>query len=126
MTNTNNYIHWYYDPEATVFFKELIKDINEQTTDKSIEWKDSCYHNDTCGSVCFNLDETGENYVQLWAFHNDHEAKREDMLQYLAVSYRNGQENGDLFYITDDRQQAIKHAIEIAHNLKDKVFTNAD
>lgn len=126
MENTNNYIHWYYDPEATVFFKELIKDINEQTTDKSIEWQDSCYHNDTCGSVCFDLDSNGENYVQLWAFHNDHEAKREDMMRYLAVSYRNGQENGDLFYITDDRQQAIKHAIEIAHNLKDKVLTNAD
>ena len=117
MENTNNYIHWYYDPEATVFFKELIKDINEQTTNKSIEWQDSCYHNDTCGSVCFDLDSNGENYVQLWAFHNDREAKREDMARYLVTSYLNGQEIADSFYITDDKQDAINEAIASADRL---------
>jgi hypothetical protein len=117
MENKSNYVHWYYDPEATIFFKELINDINQQTENKSIDWTDSCYHNDTCGSVCFNYDNDGESYVQLWAFHNEYEANREDMARYLVTTYIDGKEVTDGFYITDDRQEAINQAISSADKL---------
>lgn len=113
----NNYIHWYYNEDAKEFFKDLLQDINKQTKNPLIEWVDSCYHNDACGSVCFNLDNNGEKYVQLWSFHNEHEANREDMLQYLVSSYINGKEIVDSFYITNDRNEAINKSIESANNL---------
>ena len=111
----DNFIHWYYDPECEIFFKDLLKEINEKSEgyySSPTNWQDSCYWNDTCGSVCFNYDNDSETYVQLWAFHNNDEAKREDMMRYAIVGYIKGEEIKELFYITDDRQEAIKQGLE--------------
>ena len=120
MENTNNYIHWYYNEDAKEFFKDLLQDINRQSEGyycSPEQWENSSYHNDTCGSVCFNYDNDAESYVQLWAFPNDEEAKREDMSRYLVTTYINGKEETDGFYVTDNRQDAIRYALESVSEL---------
>ena len=111
-----NYIHWYKTPEYQTFIKKLIQDTNKQSEEyysTPTQWTNSTYNNDVCGSICFDLDENGETYVQMWAFHNDEEAKREGFVEkYSIVTYQNGNENEDSYLVTNDRQEAIRYALE--------------
>ena len=125
MKKTNNYIYWYHNPECQTFIKELLEDINKQSEQyysSSIQWENHSYHNDVCGSICFNYDNDSETYVQLHAFHNDEEAKREGIEErYSVFTMVNGEHeterlcqdrdiNGVL--LTNDRQEAIRYALE--------------
>ena len=116
MENTNNYIHWYYDPECQTFIKELLQDINKQSEQyysAPTQWENHSYHNDTCGSVCFNYDNDSETYVQLYAFHNDEEMKREGIEErYSVLTMVNGEEDINGVLVTNNKQEAIKYALE--------------
>ena len=110
------YINWYNTPEYQTFIKELIQDTNKQSEQyysAPEQWMNSTYRNDVCGSISFDLDKNGETYVQMWAFHNDEEASREGFVEkYSIVTYENGSENEDSFLVTNDRQEAIRYALE--------------
>jgi len=121
----DNFIHWYYDPECEIFFKDLLKEINEKSEgyySSPTNWQDSCYWNDTCGSVCFSYDNDSETYVQLYAFHNDEEMKREGIEErYSVLTMVNGEHETERLYqdgdingllVTNDRQEAIRYALE--------------
>ena len=117
MTKANEYIYWYYNPECQTFIKKLLEDVNEQSEkySSSIQWENSSYHNDTCGSVCFNYDNHSETYVQFHAFHNDEEMKREGIEErYSVFTMVNGKEDTDNYLVTNDRQKAIQFALESA------------
>ena len=119
MTKANEYIYWYYNPECQTFIEKLLEDVNKQSEkySSSIQWENSSYHNDMCGSVCFYYDNDSETYVQFHAFHNDEEMKRERIEQrYSVFSTVNGK-NGlftDDYLVTNDRQKAIQFALESA------------
>lgn len=121
MENTNNYIHWYYNPECKTFIQELKQDINKQSEQyysSPTKWENLSYHNDTCGSICFNYDNDSETYVQIYAFHNDEEAKKEGIKErYAVVSMVNGEEDINGVLTTNDRQEAIRYALEIVSAL---------
>tara|TARA_R110001583_G_scaffold111158_1_gene260222 strand:+ start:424 stop:858 length:435 start_codon:yes stop_codon:yes gene_type:complete len=121
MRNIKTYINWYNTPEYQTFIKELIQDTNKQSEGyytSDIQWMDSTYHNDVCGSICFDLDENGETYVQMWAFHNNEEAKREGFEEkYSIVTYENGDEKEDSHLVTNNRQEAIAYALESVSTL---------
>ena len=126
MQNTNAYIHWYYNPDCQMFIKELLEDINKQSEQyysSPTQWENHSYHNDACGSICFNYDNDSETYVQLYAFHNDEEAKREGIDEkYSVITMINGKEYDDVGYaITNDRQQAIQYALESVSALLTRV-----
>jgi hypothetical protein len=121
MRNIKTYIHWYQTPEYQTFIKELIQEINEQSDgyySSPKQWENSSYHNDTCGSVCFNYNNDTETYVQMWAFHNNEEAKREGFEEkYSIVTYQNGDEDEDSYLVTNNRQEAIRYALECVSDL---------
>ena len=108
------YINWYHTPEYQTFIKELIQEINEKSKEyysSPTQWKNSTHHNDICGSIRFEEDE--KTYVQMWAFHNDAEAKREGLEEgYSIVTYENGDEKEDSYLATNNRQEAITYALE--------------
>lgn len=116
MTDTNKFIHWYYDPECKTFIQELKQDINKQSEEyysSPKQWEHSSYHNDTCGSVCFNYDSDSETYVQFHAFHNDEEMRREGMEErYSVFTMVKGEEDINGILVTNDRQEAIRYALE--------------
>lgn len=113
----DNFIHWYYDPECQNFIKELLEETNKRSDSyyySPTKWENHSYHNDACGSICFNYDNDAETYVQFYAFHNEKEAKREGIKErYSVITMINGQEfdNSD-YCITNNREKAIRYALE--------------
>ena len=121
MTKTDNYIYWYYNPECQTFIKELLQETNKQSEgyySSPIQWENHSYHNDTCDSICFNYANDSETYVQLYAFHNDEEAKREGIEErYSVFTMVNGKEDTHNYLVTNNRQDAIRYALECVSDL---------
>ena len=113
----NNYIHWYYDPDCLSFFNELLSETQNKTKNRSIVWENSSYHNDSCCSIAFYKNKDSETYIQLYAFHNDKEAQKEDCERYFVVTHINGNSDNYCGYYGNDRNSAIKSAIEKANYL---------
>jgi len=94
----------------------------EATVHPNIEWKDSSYHNDACPSICADLDGDGEWFVQLFAFESIEAAKAEgfDEVYGLTVKVSGVDCYGyhDFDMVTNDRNKAIKKAIEAAIDLQ--------
>jgi hypothetical protein len=124
----DKYIFWYYNPECQVFISDLIKDLNEQSQQyysSPEKWENCSNHNDSCGSVHYNLDNDTETYVQLFAFHNQEEATKEGVDERFSIEVSiNGETEiigGEESVVTNDREEAIKQALEAVSALLTKV-----
>lgn len=126
MENTTNYIHWYYNPECQTFIKELLEETNKKSREyysSTTQWENHSYHNDACGSICFNYDNDSETYVKFHAFHNDEEMKLEGIEErYSVFTMLNGEEDTDNYLVTNDRQKAIQYALKSARDIVNKVI----
>ena len=120
----NEYVHWYYNPECQTFIADLIKDLNEQSQQyysSPEKWENCSYHNDSCGSVHFNYDNDTETYVQLFAFHNQEEATKEGSAERFSIETSiNGEKENIDCLIMNDREEAIKQALEAVSALLTK------
>jgi hypothetical protein len=124
----DKYIFWYYNPECQAFISDLIKDLNEQSQQyysSPEKWENCSNHNDSCGSVHYNLDNDTETYVQLFAFHNQEEATKEGVDERFSIEVSiNGETEiigGEESVVTNDREEAIKQALEAVSALLTKV-----
>ena len=101
----------------TDFYKALLEEINALPASKiaGIEWEDSSYSNDACGSIMYNHDNDQETYVQLFAFETKADAIQELGEQYgtqysIKVSI-NGETDWHDAWSGDDREEAMVQAI---------------
>lgn len=111
---------WFQKKSYQDFHAALLAEINAAS---SVEWINSSYGNDACGSVMFNFDNDNETYVQLFAF----ETKEDAALEL-------GEEHGTQYAITvsvegntaysawdgDDRDEAIKQAVLFAKAMNEE------
>tara|TARA_A100001015_G_C14967873_1_gene703794 strand:- start:506 stop:916 length:411 start_codon:yes stop_codon:yes gene_type:complete len=125
----DKYIFWYYNPECQAFISDMIKDLNEQSQQyysSPEKWENCSYHNDSCGSVHYNLDNDTETYVQLFAFHNQEEATKEGVDERFSIEVSiNGETEiigGEESVVTNDREEAIKQALEAVSALSTKFW----
>ena len=86
-----------------------------------INWENSSYNNDACGSIMFNYDNDSETYVQLFAFETKADAIQELGEEYgtqysIKVSI-NGDSDWSDFWDGDDREEAMVQAIIAAENM---------
>lgn len=85
-------------------------------TKSKIKWTDFSYGNDACNSIGFDLDGSGENYVQLFAFASQEDADIEG-LEVYGVTYS---VDGDIAYDEwsgNDRDEAVAKAVEYANKM---------
>ena len=90
----------------------------EATVHPNIEWRDSSYHNDACPSICADLDGNAEWYVQLFAFESIEAAKAEGFDEIYGITVSSSDECNYSEWTGNDRNQAIKNAIDYACHLQ--------
>ena len=100
------------------YITQLRDDANNATIHPNIEWIDSSYGNDACASIMADLDDGGEWYVQLFAFENIEEAKAEGFNEMYAITVSNSDECNYSSWMGNNRNQAIKRAIDYAFHLQ--------
>lgn len=101
----------------TDFYKALLEEISALPASKmaGINWEDSSYGNDACGSIMYNHDNDQETYVQLFAFETKADAIQELGEKYgtqysIKVSI-NGETDWHDAWDGDDREEAMVQAI---------------
>jgi hypothetical protein len=96
-----------------------------------IKWTDFSYSNDACNSIGFDLDGSGENYVQLFAFASQEDADAEGLDVYGITVCVNGDTSYDE-WSGNDRDEAIAKAsskaleISISKLVMSKSFDDLD
>ena len=103
------------------FHAELLKEINAVPTciARDIIWKDSSYHNDETGSVCYYHDNDMETLVQIHAYDikeeysEELELEKDGMYSVLVMVY--GEQVFAESYL--DRKTAIIQAVDRAKRL---------
>ena len=96
-----------------------------------IKWTDFSYGNDACNSIGFDLDKSGENYVQLFAFASQEDANAEGLDVYGITVCVNGDTSYDE-WSGNDRDEAIAKAsskaleISISKLVMSKSFDDLD
>jgi len=78
-----------------------------------IKWTDFSYGNDACNSIGFDLDKSGENYVQLFAFASQEDADAEGLDVYGITVCVDGDTTYDE-WSGNDRDEAIAKALSKA------------
>lgn len=89
-----------------------------------IEWTDHSYANDACPSIGFDLDNTGENYVQLFAFETKEDADREGLDVYGITVCVNGDTTFD-DWSGNDRSEGLSEALKQAIAIQQKHAKNS-
>ena len=122
---------WFENETYPTFHAALLAEINatnihaDPSKKINMEWINSSYNNDACGSVMFQVDPDKETYVQLFAFETKADAElelgKEYGTQYSISICRNGEPTFD-GWNGDDRDEAIVQAIRIAEKLLDFGF----
>lgn len=82
-------------------------------TKSKIKWTDFSYGNDACNSIGFDLDGSGENYVQLFAFASQEDADIEGLDVYGITVCVDGDTTYDE-WSGNDRDEAIAKALSKA------------
>jgi len=95
------------------YITELLNDVNSATQDAKIKWTDFSYNNDACNSIGFDLDKSGENYVQLFAFASQEDADAEGLDVYGITVCVDGDTTYDE-WSGNDRDEAIAKALSKA------------
>ena len=100
--------------------QSLINDAQNATKSENVKWSDFTYHNDTCASIGVNICNDTETYVQLHAFADAEEMKKESFttMYHLTVSV-DGEIYDDQCQPFDSREDAIKEAVGCAEQLKE-------
>ena len=103
----------------THYITTLLEDANNLTESLGleIEWTDHSYANDACPSIGFDLDDTGDNYVQLFAFETKEDAVielgEEHATLYSITVCRDG-EHDYTSWDGDSRSEALSVALHKA------------
>lgn len=107
---------WFQRESNATLFKALLEDLNKATEDPAIEWVNSCYHNDACGSVCavYIDNDSIDTVVQLFAYETEEDAALEEMPRYGLTVNINGDTAEDADIATNDRNLAIAEAVKAA------------
>ena len=85
-----------------------------------INWENSSYSNDACGSIMYNHDNDNETYVQLFAFETKADAIQELGEEYGTQYSITVSVNGEIDYTSwdgDDREEAMVQAIIAAEKM---------
>ena len=114
---------WFERQEYKDFHAALLAEIRSMEASKmaGINWENSSYNNDACGSIMFDYDNDSETYVQLFAFETKADAIQELGEEYgtqysIKVSI-NGDSDWSDFWDGDDREEAMVQAIIAAENM---------
>ncbi len=114
---------WFERQEYKDFHAALLAEIRSMEASKmaGINWENSSYNNDACGSIMYNHDNDSETYVQLFAFETKADAIQELGEEYgtqysIKVSI-NGDSDWSDFWDGDDREEAMVQAIIAAENM---------
>jgi len=111
---------WFQKKSYQDFHAALLAEINAAS---SVEWINSSYGNDACGSVMFNFDNDNETYVQLFAFETKEDAAlelgEEHGTQYAITVSVEGNTNYTA-WDGDDRDAAIKQAVLFAKAMNEE------
>ena len=111
---------WFQKKSYQDFHAALLAEINAAS---SVEWINSSYGNDACGSVMFNFDNDNETYVQLFAFETKEDAAlelgEEHGTQYAITVSVEGNTNYTA-WDGDDRDEAIKQAVLFAKAMNEE------
>jgi len=114
---------WFERQEYKDFHAALLAEIRSMEASKmaGINWENSSYNNDACGSIMYNHDNDNETYVQLFAFETKADAIQELGEEYgtqysIKVSI-NGDSDWSDFWDGDDREEAMVQAIIAAEKM---------
>lgn len=107
---------WFEREEYKDFHAALLAEIRSMEASKKagINWENSSYSNDACGSVMYAHDNDHETYVQLFAFETKADATQELGEEYGTQYSITVSVNGVLNYTCwdgDDREEAMVQAI---------------
>ena len=113
---------WFEREEYKDFHAALLAEIRSMEASKmaGINWENSSYNNDACGSIMYNHDNDHETYVQLFAFETKADAIQELGEEYGTQYSITVSVNGVLNYTCwdgDDREEAMVQAIIAAEKM---------